>query len=99
MQKLGIRTFFGGICARKLPRIWILDINILLPSLHIPFKGGYMYGSSPNQLQIDTKYISGPGARARVQKKVRGPGPVEPGALDPSTFFWTRARAPGPKRV
>ena len=23
MQKLGIKTFFGGICVRKLPRIWI----------------------------------------------------------------------------
>ena len=24
MQKLGMKRFFGGICVRKLPRIWIL---------------------------------------------------------------------------
>ena len=25
MQKFGIKRFFGRICVRKLPRIWILD--------------------------------------------------------------------------
>ena len=29
IQKLGIKTFFGGVCVRKLPRIWILDILVV----------------------------------------------------------------------
>ena len=50
-----------------------------------------IYCSSPNQLQIDTKYISGPGAWARVQKKCFDPGPQVRQAPAPALSF-----GPGP---